>query len=219
MTHAVTLDQIPGRLPTCGPRCRVVRFVSPETGHLARTWLHDPDDHDGVCGACAQQRHAVIRVHDLEIDAQRTEVRRDGQPLPLTPTEWRLLAYLAQHPGQTMKHREILDAVWGQGWDDLHLLNVHFARLRAKLGAGAHQIVRTIVGIGYRFEDGTPLALVSVAPPPPRPLKPRPKADPRTHCVRGLHAWTEANIVADGANRRCRQCRERSRRERVGMPR
>ncbi len=94
----------------------------------------------------------VLRVSDLEIDLGRHRVQRDGRPINLTPLEFRLLAYLAGHPGRVLTHTMILRAVWGDEYaDEVHMLRVNISRLRQKIerDPGRPQIVQTVPGVGY----------------------------------------------------------------------
>ncbi len=94
----------------------------------------------------------VLRVDGLEIDLARHRVYRDGTPINLTPVEFRLLAYLARHPGRALTHAMILQAVWGHEYaDEVHMLRVNVSRLRQKIerDPGRPRIVQTVPGVGY----------------------------------------------------------------------
>ncbi len=76
----------------------------------------------------------------------------------LTPTEFRLLAYLVEHAGQLVTHRQVLGAVWGSGYDrDVHLLRMTIRNLRLKLDAAApgESYIATEYGLGYRLSGPT----------------------------------------------------------------
>ena len=91
----------------------------------------------------------VIVAGDLEIDLAAHTVRRAGDEVHLTPTEFRLLIELARNRGRLMTHRALLIEVWGPGYaDDVAVLRAHVANLRRKIGPDA---VRTDPGVGYRF--------------------------------------------------------------------
>jgi two-component system KDP operon response regulator KdpE len=97
---------------------------------------------------------AVVRVGDLEIDLADRAVRRDGEQLHLTPIEFDLLSKLAEHPGRLVTHRQLLQQVWGPGYEDeTHYLRVHFAHVRAKIEPDPSnpRYVITEPGIGYRL--------------------------------------------------------------------
>jgi two-component system KDP operon response regulator KdpE len=79
-----------------------------------------------------------------------------GVEIHLTPTEFRLLRYLAEHPGELVGHRELLQAVWGPTYgDDTQLLRVTMRNLRAKLASAApeRRFITTEYGLGYRFVE------------------------------------------------------------------
>ncbi|AXK44755.1 response regulator transcription factor [Brachybacterium saurashtrense] len=106
-------------------------------------------------GAAADVAAAEIhRIGRLEIDEAAKEVRLDGETVPLTPTERDLLTVLADHRGQALRRDQLLRAVGRvDGVGDDHLVDVHIANLRRKLGesAGEQRYVLTVRGIGYRL--------------------------------------------------------------------
>jgi hypothetical protein len=70
------------------------------------------------------------------VDLSEHRARLRGDEIRLTPTEFRLLAYLVEHAGQLVTHRQVLGAVWGAGYDrDVHLLRMTIRNLRLKLDA------------------------------------------------------------------------------------
>jgi two-component system, OmpR family, KDP operon response regulator KdpE len=95
----------------------------------------------------------VIVADGVEIDLADRVVRRDGEEVHLTRTEYDLLAVLAQHPGRLLTHRALLSEVWGpNAADDTQALRTHIANLRRKLEpGGARRLIRTESGVGYRF--------------------------------------------------------------------
>jgi two-component system KDP operon response regulator KdpE len=98
-----------------------------------------------------------IEADGLEIDLAARVVRRDGQPVHLTPIEFDLLRALARNRGRLMTHRNLLAEVWGPEYvDDIQPLRTHIARLRAKIEPQDAETPRYIVtdaGVGYRFTD------------------------------------------------------------------
>ena len=106
-------------------------------------------------GHLAATEADLIYTGDLVIDRGRAQVRRGSQLLNLTPTELRLLVYLAQNPGQALSRAQILDAVWGYDADveSERVVNVHIRRLREKveLDPSRPTLVLTVPGIGYRL--------------------------------------------------------------------
>jgi DNA-binding response OmpR family regulator len=95
---------------------------------------------------------------DLVIDPAGRDVSIAGRPVELTRTEFDVLAALSERPRLAFSRRQLIDAVWGDGWvGDEHLVDVHVGHLRRKLGddAAASKYIRTVRGIGYRMGDGT----------------------------------------------------------------
>jgi two-component system KDP operon response regulator KdpE len=99
------------------------------------------------------QESSVV-AGDLEIDLAARLVRRDGQPVHLTPIEFELLRALARNRGRLMTHRALLAEVWGPQYvDDIQPLRTHIARLRAKIEpeGSTPRFIVTDPGVGYRF--------------------------------------------------------------------
>ncbi len=91
-----------------------------------------------------------LLVGSIEIDLARREVRDGGPPVPLATREFDLLAYLAEHAGVVLSRRQLLDAIWGDGWiGDERTVDVHVRQLRRKLGPGLS--LATVWGVGYRL--------------------------------------------------------------------
>jgi DNA-binding response OmpR family regulator len=92
----------------------------------------------------------------LLIDAARRSVTVDGRPIELTALEFDLLSVLARDPGIVVRRSALLDQAWGPEFiGDDHLVDVHIANLRKKLGddAGAARFVETVRGVGYRLRE------------------------------------------------------------------
>ena len=99
----------------------------------------------GVSGAM------VVKVGDVELDAASRRVRRAGEDVHLTPTEFDLLSWLATHPGAVASREQLLHQVWGyRDGSGARTVDSHIRSLRRKLGAG---IVRTVHGVGYALEE------------------------------------------------------------------
>jgi len=98
----------------------------------------------------------VLESGGLRVDLVRREVTRDGQPVHLTPIEYKLLVLLAQNAGKVLTHRQILKEVWGPAYaNQSHYVRVHMAELRKKVEtdpARPRHIV-TEQGVGYRFRE------------------------------------------------------------------
>ncbi|WGS50596.1 response regulator transcription factor [Paraburkholderia sp. D15] len=95
-----------------------------------------------------------LRIAGLTIDPLTREARADGKPIELTPREFDLLYFFAQHPGKVFSRMDLLNAVWGyqhEGYE--HTVNTHINRLRAKIEADPAQPERivTVWGRGYKL--------------------------------------------------------------------
>lgn len=101
-------------------------------------------------------KSAVMRFSggDLIIDPKSPTIIRDGKPIELTPTEHRILMYLAEHPGRVVSVEDIFTAVWGFETEaNLNNVKWYIWRLRQKLEGDAHpaRFIFTERGVGYRF--------------------------------------------------------------------
>ncbi|MEU9081501.1 response regulator transcription factor [Streptomyces sp. NPDC048357] len=84
----------------------------------------------------------------LSVDPVSRTVRRDGEPVELTATEFNLLAHLLRHVGQVFTREQLLAQVWGYpGYRDTRMVDVFVSQLRAKLGDASP--IRTVRGVGY----------------------------------------------------------------------
>ncbi|HAJ35904.1 MAG TPA: DNA-binding response regulator [Chloroflexi bacterium] len=99
----------------------------------------------------------VLRAADLEIDLQGHRVLRGGVAVPLSRTEFNLLAVLAQHPGQTFSRAQLVDRLHNvtfQGFE--RSIDAHIKNLRRKLepDPATPRYVLTVFGVGYKFAEG-----------------------------------------------------------------
>src|SRR6187455_2502282 len=97
----------------------------------------------------------IVRA-GLVIDRDRFRVLRDGEEVRLTPKEFELLTYLAQHPGRVLTHRAILKAIWGpHATDQPEHLRVLVGSLRKKIepNPSSPKYILTEPWVGYRFAD------------------------------------------------------------------
>ena len=116
----------------------------------------------------------VMAFDDVEIDLERRLVRRRGELVRFSRTEWLLLQHLAAHAGRVVLHTELLTKVWGPEYrDDLQYLRVWVSRVRRKLGAppGQPGRIKTLQGIGYLLdvedqEQGLPADPLGESPAP-----------------------------------------------------
>ncbi len=108
---------------------------------------------------------AVLNVEDLQIDSGSMQVRVRGELITTTTTEFRLLEYLARHPGRVFSRDQLLDAVWGDSrFVTPRSVDVYVRRLREKIEAEPEtpRFLKTLRGAGYRFD--IPPARVSALP-------------------------------------------------------
>jgi len=97
----------------------------------------------------------TISVDDLEIDPGAFSVRRGGEEIELTATEFRLLLELARRPKQVFTRELLLELVWNYDYlGDSRLVDVAVQRLRAKVEADPKEpkLIKTVRGVGYRFD-------------------------------------------------------------------
>ena len=133
---------------------------------VVRLALQDP-------AALAKHRDTpepVIPVRGgVVIDISRKRLLLDGETAPLTYKEFELLQYLVLREGRTIERTEIIASLWGEGDDDIpneRTIDVHVRRLRSKLGA-YEDIVRTVRGLGYRFDRHADVSIRQATTPSP----------------------------------------------------
>ncbi|WEO76046.1 response regulator transcription factor [Cryobacterium sp. SO2] len=93
----------------------------------------------------------------LRIDIAGHEVRRNGESVDLTRTEFDVLAALASQPRIVFSRQQLIEAVWGDGWmSDPHLVDVHIGHVRRKIGddPSSPVFIRTVRGVGYQMGAG-----------------------------------------------------------------
>ena len=102
----------------------------------------------------AAPQHTIV-LDDVKIDLDRRTASKAAAPLPLTATEFELLALLARHAGSVVTREQILDALWGDAFlASSRSLDVHLTGLRAKLQKPGFII--NVRGVGYRVEAAAP---------------------------------------------------------------
>ena len=97
---------------------------------------------------------SVLRFNGLVLDLSRQLVILDGEPIHLTPTEYRLLETMATSPGKLMTHRLLLQKVWGPGYGtESNYLRLYIRQLRQKLAdnPARPKWITTEPGLGYRW--------------------------------------------------------------------
>jgi two-component system OmpR family response regulator len=104
----------------------------------------------GADGGAAASEARTLRVGDLELDESRWTVTRGGTAVDLSPTEFRLLAYLMRHEGRVLTREQLLENVWG--WDyagQSQIVETYISYLRRKLDPLGTPIIHTQRGVGY----------------------------------------------------------------------
>jgi DNA-binding response OmpR family regulator len=152
------IDRIMGL--TVGADDYLVKPFSPrEVVARIKALLRRPRASQAVAGAAAAPVDTPVAgaaPDGLEIDEGRRLVRIDGAPVELTALEFNLLAMLAREPGIVIGRAALLDGLWGPEFaGDDHLVDVHIANLRRKLGdePASPRFVETIRGVGYRLRE------------------------------------------------------------------
>jgi DNA-binding response OmpR family regulator len=105
-----------------------------------------------TAGEAGQMLQANATIGELMIDYAQHLATMSGRELPLTPIEYRMLAYLAQNAGRVVTQDQLLEHVWGPEYvGESHMLQVNVNRLRHKLepNPGQPRYILTKVGIGY----------------------------------------------------------------------
>jgi two-component system KDP operon response regulator KdpE len=95
----------------------------------------------------------VFHEGGLSVDLTRRLVTVDGREVQLTPTEYDLLRVLVLNAGKVLTHGQLLHKVWGEGYEDMHLLRVNISNLRRKIEPDASRptYIHTEPGVGYRL--------------------------------------------------------------------
>jgi two-component system OmpR family response regulator len=97
---------------------------------------------------------APLCCADLVMDDRRHEVRRAGQAVELSPTEYRLLHYLLSHQGQVLSRAQILEAVWQYDFGgDTVVVERFISNLRRKIDQGRTPLLHTVRGVGYTLRE------------------------------------------------------------------
>lgn len=95
----------------------------------------------------------IFQSNNLSVDFSRRLVQVNEQEIQLTPTEYDLLKVLVTHAGKVITHRQLLKQVWGEGYDDMHILRVNISNLRGKIEPDPSRptYIHTEPGVGYRL--------------------------------------------------------------------
>jgi len=96
-------------------------------------------------------RPTVVKAGPLEVALEKREVRYQGQMIRLTSKEYQLLELFVLNPGRIFTREEVLERIWGPGFEfDSNLIDVYVKNLRKKL---SENLIETVRGLGYRFAE------------------------------------------------------------------
>lgn len=115
---------------------------------------------EALQSTASKESQKVIQAGDLVVDVEKRKVTLRGNPVPLTAKEFDLLLHFANHPGRVYTRMELLNLVWGYGFDGYeHTVNSHINRLRAKIedNPARPSYILSVRGIGYQFSDSEDL--------------------------------------------------------------
>ncbi|GAM13006.1 response regulator transcription factor [Mesobacillus selenatarsenatis] len=101
------------------------------------------------------EENSEVGTSLLKVNKETREVTLDGKPVTnLTPKEFDLLLFFAQHPRQVFTREQLLERVWGyQFYGDERTVDVHIKRLRKKVGTLEQPLFHTVWGVGYKFDE------------------------------------------------------------------
>jgi len=101
-------------------------------------------------GAATRQQDALVTVGDLAMDEAAREVRRGGELIELTTTEFELLRYLMRNPRRVLSKGQILDRVWKYDFGgQANVVELYISYLRKKIDTGGPPLIHTVRGAGY----------------------------------------------------------------------
>ena len=108
--------------------------------------------------AAAEQGPGVVELGRIQVDLAGHRLLRDGEPLPVKPKAFELLAFLLRHPGQVFNREQLLTNVWGYDYaGETRTVDVHVHWLRSQIeeDPGRPQFLHTVRGVGYVFRRPT----------------------------------------------------------------
>ena len=103
----------------------------------------------------AETKSDIIRIGDLALDTKALTLSKNGEDIPLTPTEYKILAMLMESPGRVFTRVQIYERINGEYFDsDDNTMMVHISKLREKIEDDSKKpkYLKTIRGLGYKFE-------------------------------------------------------------------
>ena len=103
--------------------------------------------------APAAESERSITLPDLTISLENYSVTLDGEQIDMPPKEIELLYFLASHSGRVFTREQLLEQVWGfDFFGDSRTVDVHVKRIREKLGERESWQLKTVWGVGYKFD-------------------------------------------------------------------
>jgi two-component system, OmpR family, response regulator len=106
-------------------------------------------------GLTRERSEDELAVADLTMDEDAREVRRGGEPIDLTATEFELLRFLMRNPRRVLSKAQILDRVWNYDFGgQAHVVELYISYLRKKVDAGRDPLIHTVRGVGYVLKPG-----------------------------------------------------------------
>ncbi len=99
------------------------------------------------------EKKTCCRFGNVEVDFPSMSAKKDGKPLALTPTEFRLLKVFLDNPGQVLTREVLLEKLWDQDGNfvDEHTLTINISRLRGKIEDENVSYIKTVYGMGYQW--------------------------------------------------------------------
>lgn len=107
-------------------------------------------------GRQTPSRDEMLKVGPVSIDVIRFEAWMEGAPLSLTPSEFKILQLMMEHPGQVFSRLQLLENVYGDAYEGYErTIDTHISNLRRKLDRDADgpSLIRSVYGVGYKFSE------------------------------------------------------------------
>ena len=107
-------------------------------------------------GAIAENKPAVFRIGGLVMDDERKEVTVDGEPVKLTPIEYRILLLLVQNPGKVFSITQIYERIWNEealGGDNTVAVHIRHIREKIEINPKEPRYLKVVWGVGYKLEN------------------------------------------------------------------
>ena len=103
-------------------------------------------------GSTTKNERSILSFKHLRMDVDARKISVDDTPIELTAIEFDLLKSLAENHGRVLSREQLLENVWGESYfGELRVVDVHLGHVRKKLGR--EDLIATVRGVGYRFED------------------------------------------------------------------